>query len=72
VKVRVDLGRCQGHNRCLAVAPELFDVDDEGYALVLNDGQVPDQATEQAELAMDNCPEQAIELDDRQGEGSGR
>jgi len=72
MKIRVDLGRCQGHNRCLAVAPELFDVDDQGYALVLNDGQVPDQATEQAELAVDNCPERAIELDDRQGEGNGR
>ena len=30
--VRVIAEKCQGHNRCYALAPELFDVDDLGYA----------------------------------------
>ena len=32
MRVHVDGDKCQGHNRCYALAPELFDVDDLGYA----------------------------------------
>ena len=62
MRVRVDLDRCQGHNRCYALAPELFDVDDLGYARELNDGAVPANQEEKARLAVANCPELAIEL----------
>ncbi len=32
MKISVDPDKCQGHNRCYALVPELFDVDDYGYA----------------------------------------
>ena len=32
MKVHVDPDKCQGHNRCYAIAPELFDVDDLGQS----------------------------------------
>ena len=32
MRVHVDSEKCQGHNRCYALAPELFDVDDLAYA----------------------------------------
>ena len=41
MKVHVDSEKCQGHNRCYAIAPELFDVDDLGYATEIGDGSVP-------------------------------
>ena len=28
MRVHLDAQKCQGHNRCYALAPELFDVDD--------------------------------------------
>jgi ferredoxin len=62
VRVHVDSEKCQGHNRCYAIAPELFDVDDLGYATELGDGTVPPGMEEQARLAVANCPELAIEL----------
>ena len=31
---RVDPELCQGHNRCVSIAPDLFDVDDHGTASV--------------------------------------
>ena len=34
LKVRVDQDKCQGHNRCKAVAPELFVLDEYGNALI--------------------------------------
>ena len=53
---------CQGHNRCYMLAPEVFDVDDEGYAILLIDGDVPPELEEKAQLTADNCPEYAIEI----------
>ena len=61
MRIHLDRETCQGHGRCYALAPELFDSDDEGYAVLLaDDGQVPAGAEEAARLAVDNCPESAI------------
>jgi ferredoxin len=60
MRVEVDSGLCQGHNRCYALAPELFDVDDYGNAVVIGDGQVTAELEEKARLAVANCPEYAI------------
>jgi ferredoxin len=64
MKVRVDPELCQGHNRCYAIAPELFDVDDYGYASAVGDGEVPPDLEEKARLAVANCPEQAISIEE--------
>jgi ferredoxin len=64
MRIQFDRSACQGHNRCYLLAPELFDVDDEGYAVLLADGALADDQVERARLAMDNCPEFAITLGD--------
>ncbi len=64
MRVRVDSEKCQGHNRCYALAPELFDVDDYGDAHERNDGVVPAGLEEKARLAVSNCPEYAISIED--------
>ena len=40
LRVRVESERCQGHNRCCSIAPELFEADDLGNARVKGDGRV--------------------------------
>jgi ferredoxin len=67
VRLRVNPDRCQGHNRCYSLAPELFDVDEYGMSQALNDGRVPEELEEKARLAVDNCPEFAIEILDEEG-----
>lgn len=62
MRVRVDAEKCQGHNRCFARAPELFDVDDYGNAHEKNDGVVPLELADEARLAVKNCPERAISV----------
>jgi ferredoxin len=62
MKVCLDSDRCQGHNRCYSIAPEIFDVDDFGMAVLLNDGEVPVGLEDKAMLAIANCPEFAISL----------
>lgn len=64
MRVRVDQEKCQGHNRCCAVAPELFDIDDEGYAHESNGGVVSAGQEQNARLAAANCPEYAITIDE--------
>ena len=63
MKIHYDRSLCQGHNRCYMLAPELFDVDDEGYAVLRVEGDVPTELEEKAQLCADNCPEYAIETD---------
>ncbi len=41
IRVHVDSEKCQGHNRCFNLAPELFDLDDLGYSHERDDGAVP-------------------------------
>lgn len=62
MKIKYNRDACQGHNRCYMLASELFDTDDEGYAILLVDGVVPAELEEKALLAADNCPEYAIEI----------
>jgi len=62
LRVRVDAGRCQGHNRCCAIAPELFEADELGNAHARGDGIVPPQLEAKAQLAMKNCPEHALRI----------
>lgn len=62
IRVRVDGSKCQGHNRCIQTAPQLFEADELGYAHELNDGIVPPELEEKARLAVTNCPERAISL----------
>jgi ferredoxin len=62
VRVHVDSERCQGHNRCHALAPELFEIDEYGYSSELNEGLVPEELEEKAHLAVANCPEYAISI----------
>ena len=62
MRVHLDSGKCQGHNRCYALAPELFDVDDYGQAVLLVEDDVPEDLQTKARLAASNCPEYAITI----------
>ena len=62
LRVHVDPDKCQGHSRCKAIAPELFDLDGYGHAREKGDGTVPPGMEEKAYLAKSNCPEFAVEV----------
>ena len=62
MRVVVDSEKCQGHNRCYALAPDVFDVDDLGFAFALFDGDVPTELEPGARAAASNCPEYAITI----------
>jgi ferredoxin len=61
MRITVDTAACVGHARCNAVAPDVYDLDDEGYAQPF-DGDVPPALEPQAREGADACPERAIAL----------
>lgn len=64
MRICVDPEKCEGHNRCFSLAPELFEVDELGLSRALNDGVVPAGLEAKADLAIANCPEFAISIAD--------
>lgn len=60
----VDRQVCAGHALCAMRAPDIYEVDDEGFCC--SDGNVvPDGAEDQARLGARACPEGAITLEER-------
>ena len=64
MKVTIDADRCQGHQMCAVMAPDLFGSDDYGSGIVLGDGSVPPELQAAARQAVLSCPEQAISVED--------
>ncbi len=60
--IRLDADRCQGHGRCYVLAPDLFDADDYGHCVLLVD-EVPAGREDDARTGVENCPEQALSLE---------
>ena len=61
-RVHVDQAKCQGHNRCYSIAPDLFELDDLGVSSETGGGIVPPGLVDAARRAEANCPEFAISL----------
>lgn len=60
--VHIDPRRCEGNAVCVALAPDLFDLNEDDVAVVLRDD--PDEAAvEGARRAASGCPREAIRVD---------
>lgn len=64
LRVRIDPIRCAAFGFCAEYAPELFDLDDWGYAWLRESGQeVPPELENLARDAARLCPRRAILLE---------
>jgi ferredoxin len=57
--VQVNLAKCCGYTTCADVCPEIFKLDDDGFAYV-EDDRVPLGLEQRAKAGADVCPERAI------------
>ncbi|MBA2281453.1 MAG: ferredoxin [Acidimicrobiia bacterium] len=64
MRVHVDQEICEGHGRCYAIAPELFEPDEIGNGHEVGDGTVTPELERKARLAVGNCPERAITVEE--------
>ena len=60
-RLEADLERCVGAGACEALAPDLFEVGDEG-TVVLLDAHPAGGSVRDAEEAVRQCPTQALRL----------
>lgn len=61
MRIAVDFDRCDSTGVCAAIAPDLFELDDD-EVLQVRDGYVEPAAQERAEEAARGCPKLAITL----------
>ncbi|MBA4025346.1 MAG: ferredoxin [Gordonia sp.] len=62
MKAIIELAKCSGHARCFMVDPDLFDLDESGYAAAA-EVDVPAGDENIARKAAAACPERAIDLE---------
>lgn len=63
MKVRVDPQVCAGFGVCLGLSPEVFELHEDGYAIV-RVGEVPKELEAVVRTAVSQCPSGAISLAD--------
>lgn len=68
MKVSVDGSLCQGHARCWAEAPEVYELDDLGYCCI-GTADIPPALEADARRGAAACPERAITIHDDGREG---
>ena len=64
MKVRIDRDLCIGVSNCVAVAPSVFQLDEENKAVVLDPTSVDDKTLFEA---AESCPENAVVIEDDDG-----
>jgi ferredoxin len=61
MKLEVNKALCSGHARCAATAPEIYELDDNGFN-ALTVLEVPPELEDAAVRGADACPERAITI----------
>jgi ferredoxin len=60
-KIKVDFDLCESNAMCEALAPDIFELDDDDF-LQLNTDEVTDENRQRVEQAVAACPRAAISL----------
>ena len=63
MKVVVDYDVCASNAVCMGIAPEVFEVRDDGFLYVLDENPGPD-LQDRVRQAANNCPTGAITLEE--------
>jgi len=62
MKITIDTDKCTGHGVCESLAPEIFEVGDEGIVHLLTESLTDDMRS-RLEEAVAECPTQALSLE---------
>jgi ferredoxin len=63
MKVKVNFDLCTSNGVCMGIAPEVFEVRDDGYLYVLNE-EPGDEFNDKLRESVLACPNGAISLED--------
>ena len=63
MKVKADYDLCEANAMCEALAPDVFEIDDDDNLQILTD-EVTDENRQRVEQAVAACPKAALSLDE--------
>lgn len=63
MRILVDRDRCEGHGQCVAAAPDVFDLDEDGIAVLRTPDALSADLAEAAAAAAEVCPVAALALE---------
>lgn len=61
MKVNVDFDLCESNALCVAMAPDVFELDDDDYLVILTE-DVNDENRDRVQRAVAACPKSAISI----------
>ena len=63
MKINVNFDQCSSNAVCMNIAPEVFEVRDDGYLYILNENPGP-ELFDSLRAAVGGCPNGAISLEE--------
>lgn len=63
MRIIVNPDLCSGHGRCASVAPDVYELDDDGFCAIV-EADVARANEAAARAGANNCPERAISIVD--------
>lgn len=63
MRIRIDQDKCTGHGVCEGLAPDIFEVRDDGIAYLLTESLTEDTRPV-LEDACDQCPVEALHIEE--------
>jgi len=61
MKVKADFDKCQSNAMCTAYAPDVFELDDNDFLVILTNEVTPENESA-IRQAVDGCPTQALSI----------
>lgn len=63
MKIKADFDLCESNAICVGMAPDIFDLDDDDYLVILKD-EVPEGREEELRQVVANCPKSALSIEE--------
>lgn len=61
MRIKADFDLCESNAICVGMAPDIFDLDDDDYLVILQD-EVPADRVEELRQVVASCPKSALSL----------
>lgn len=62
MRIKADFDLCESNAVCVGMAPDVFDLDDDDYLVILDDEVPPDREAEMRQVVA-SCPKSALSLE---------